>query len=151
MTLNERTESKPFRAWRAFLQSYNKLMRKLEQEMQTEHNLTPSWYDVLIQLDNAPHKGLQMHDLANAVILSPSGLTRLLDRMSEAGLVVRRTCETDRRVCYAVITPKGEQLLEDILPAQIDRVDKYFMQHLTEEEAEVLLRVFERVLTVVEN
>ena len=84
-------------AWRAFLLTYSRVMRTLEQEMQESEGLALSWYDILAHLDDAPEGRIRMQFLADSILLSRSGLTRLIDRMVEAGLVTRENCPEDRR------------------------------------------------------
>ena len=101
-------------AWRAFLQAYATVLPTLERELREERGLPLVWFDVLAQLTQSPEEGrLRMRDLAGTVLLiSRSGLTRLVERMEKEGLVVREHSLEDRRNVYAVITPKGRTTLE---------------------------------------
>src|SRR5438105_5022694 len=92
-------------SWLALLQAHSVVVEAVEREMQRDVGLPLAWFDVLIQLANAPDGRLRMQDLARSVLLSKSGLTRLVDRLVDAGLVGRAACEGDRRVTYAVLTP----------------------------------------------
>jgi len=132
--------------WRGFLRAYSTIMKKLAQDLQAEHGLALTWYDVLVQLYKAEGQGLSMQALADGVILSQSGLTRLVDRMVTAGLVERHYCEVDRRVCYAKLTAEGMILLEKVRPTMWQRVDDYFLRHVDAEAAEVLGRTFSRMI-----
>ncbi len=87
-----------------------------------------------------------MQDLAERVLMSSSGLTRLLDRMIEEGLVARRLCAEDRRVIFAVLTDRGRARIEELLPQHQQRIYDYFIRHLTPAEIEVMTPVLERVL-----
>src|SRR5574341_775451 len=91
-------------AWAAFLRAHAAIKAKLERELLTERDLPLTWYEVLLHVD-AFGGGMRMQELARSVLLSKSGLTRLVDRMEAAGLVVRRTCESDRRGAFVDITP----------------------------------------------
>src|SRR5437879_6113037 len=88
------------------------LAAELARHLETEYDLTLPWFEVLIRLARSPDGRLRMTDLAREVTLTPSGLTRSIDRMEEAGLVRRQTCQVDRRVFYAAITPKGRRRIE---------------------------------------
>lgn len=132
--------------WQAFLQMHAVVLRKLEGEMQATHGLSLTWYDVLLQLKNNSNGGLRLQDLAQAIVLSQSGLTRLLDRMERVGLVERHPCSHDRRGAYAVITSAGRTVLEQTRPTHLKGIEKHFMQHLEEEDIEALSKAFSKIL-----
>ena len=133
-------------AWRAFLQSHSALLTLLERELESEAGMPLSQYEVLLHLHNAPEEGMRMADLAHSVLLSKSGVTRLVDRLAAEGLVERAACESDRRVTYARLTDGGENALSAAGPIHMRGVTEHFSKHLDEEEAKVmavaLLRVF---------
>ena len=133
-------------SWRAFLLTYNTIMRQMEQEMQDEQDLPLTWYDILAHLDSAHRGALRMQELAESVLLSRSGLTRLVDRMERAGLVERHPCEEDRRGTYAVITNRGEETLFQAMPGHINSINQHFLQYLDVFDAQALLRVLTKVL-----
>src|SRR5438552_890379 len=91
------------RAWRAFLNAQASLLRRLEAELVASEDMTLAEFDVLVQLRVAPDQRLRMNELSEHVRLSPSGITRLVDRMVEAGLVERGPCAEDRRVTWAIL------------------------------------------------
>lgn len=93
--------------WRAFLRAHARVVRTLEADLLAEHDLPLAWYDVMVQLVEAPGRRVRMTELADRVLLSRSGLTRLVDRMVGAGLVRREPCDTDARGYYAVLTDEG--------------------------------------------
>ena len=98
-------------AWRVFLNAHAAVVERIERAL-AEAELPPlGWYDVLWALYRAPEQKLRMHELAPQVVLSRSGLVRLVDRVEAAGLVERERCLTDRRGAYAVLTPDGEAML----------------------------------------
>ena len=99
-------------AWRGFLRTHAMLVRELDLELEAAHGLPLSSYDVLVQLESAPDQKMRMRDLADAVLLSRSGLTRLVDRLVRDGLIRRSTCSADARGAFAVLTPKGRRMLE---------------------------------------
>lgn len=137
---------KALTTWITFLRAHSKVHAQLADEMQCQHGIPITWYDVLVHLYHAPRRGLRMQDLADAVILSSSGLTRLLDRMIEAGLVERVACAEDRRVIYATLTPQGTEMIEAILPNHQARIEHYFAQHLSDEELDTMQTALQRVL-----
>jgi DNA-binding MarR family transcriptional regulator len=141
MTIDHRVET-----WQAFLQTHAVVLRKLESEMQTRHGLSLTWYEVLVQLKNIPAGCLRLQDLAQAIVLSQSGLTRLLDRMERAGLVERHPCSHDRRGAYAVITADGRTMLEQVRTTHIQGIERHFLQHLEAEEAQTLHQAFAKIL-----
>ena len=100
-------------AWRAFLRAHARLIRVLETELVAEHPLSLGGYDVLVQLAEAPERRLRMAELADAVLLSRSGVTRLVDRLEVAGMVTRERFTGDGRGIVAVLTTKGVDTLRD--------------------------------------
>lgn len=135
-------------AWRAFLQAYATLIPTLEREMREDRGLPLLWFDVLAQLIQSPEEGrLRMRDLAGSVLLiSRSGLTRLVERMEKEGLVIREHSLEDRRNVYAVITPKGRTTLEGALPGHGNGVQEHFLRHLSDEEVKGLHVALAKVL-----
>ncbi|NEP84084.1 MAG: MarR family transcriptional regulator [Okeania sp. SIO3B3] len=108
--------------WFMFLRTHGVLIRAFEAQMQAEQNMPLTWYDVLVQLYHGPDKGMRLQDLAEAIVLSRSGLTRVLDKMEAEGLLERKPCHSDRRGMYAVLTPKGQALVEEVTPLHLMRV-----------------------------
>ena len=125
-------------AWRTFLRANATLVRRLEGELVREHDLPLASYDVLVQLSEAPDGGLRMTELAERVLLSRSGLTRLVDRLVRDGLVQRRSCAEDARGTIAVLTPAGGERLRAAWPTHlrgvaehISRLDPAEVEQLT--------------------
>lgn len=133
-------------AWRAFYQANSALTGLLERELEERSGLSLSQFEVLTYLGSSPDGRMRMQDLARSVLLSKSGVTRLVDRLAREGLVERAACESDRRVTYAAMTPKGADALALAEPVHRLAVEKHFAASLTEEEARVLavalLKVF---------
>ena len=94
-------------AWRGFLRVHSGIVRELNTELELTHALPLAHYEVLLYLDAAPCGKLTMSELAQSVLLSQSGVTRLVDRLVRSGLVVREGCSEDRRVMYARLTDEG--------------------------------------------
>jgi DNA-binding MarR family transcriptional regulator len=125
-------------AWRAFLRAHSSLTRTLEAELIAEHDLPLASYDVLLQLAEADGRRLRMTQLADRVMLSRSGLTRLVDRLERDGLVVRAACPGDARGTHAVLTDLGLQRLRDAAPTHLRGVAEHVTSRLTAEELDQL-------------
>ena len=106
-------------AWRSFLRAHATLVRRLEGELVAEHDLPLPSYDVLVQLSEAPGRRLRMTELADRVLLSRSGLTRLVDRLARDGLVHRQACPDDPRGTLAVLTDAGLERLRTAWPTHL--------------------------------
>ena len=133
-------------AWRTFLRAHAHLTNVLGQELEAEHDLPLPWYDVLLNLEEAPGQRLRMHDLAEAVLISRSGLTRLLDRMARAGLVTREVCEEDRRGVMACLTGEGRAALRRAAPTHLRGIDEHFGRHLTADQTRAFRAALEKLL-----
>lgn len=132
-------------AWRAFLEAHARVGEVLTRELKDTEGLPLAWYDVMVQLSEAPGHRLRMQELADAVLLSKSGLTRLVDRMEEAGLVHRAKCPDDRRGTLAELTEHGYTRLRETAPTHLKGVKHHFVDELTDEEAEVLEAALGRI------
>ncbi len=133
-------------AWRAFLEAHALTVETLTRELRDAEDLPLTWYDVLVQLHEAPEGRLRMQELADAVLLSKSGVTRLVDRMEQAGLVARARCTDDRRGTFAALTPAGRQRLRETAPTHLRGVAEHFAALFDDEEAELLERLLLRII-----
>ena len=132
-------------AWRAFITAYAVAIEGIERGL-AEEGLPPlGWYDVLLELSVAPGRRLRMRELARAVVLSRSGLTRLVDRMERAGLLRREPTPDDRRGSYAVLTEEGAGMRRRMWPVYARGIAEHFGMHLDDEEARVLGEALRRV------
>jgi DNA-binding MarR family transcriptional regulator len=125
-------------AWRRFLRAHATVVRALEAEMLAEHDLPLASYDVLVQLSEAPDRRLRMTELADRVLLSRSGLTRLADRLARDGLIAREPCPSDARGTLAVLTDAGLQRLRAAWPTHLRGVEQHVTSRLTAQEVEQL-------------
>lgn len=132
------------RAWAAFLRTHARVIRALEQELQMEQGMALTDYDVLVQLAAEPHR-LRMSDLADRLLLSRSGVTRLVDRLEAGGLVERVTCEDDRRGQWAQLTDAGYDRLRRASPTHLRGVGRHFLDRLTDDEIAALERILSRL------
>jgi DNA-binding MarR family transcriptional regulator len=133
-------------AWLALQRAAAVLAEGVGQDLERRAGLPLTWHDVLVRLDAAPGGRMPMHELAEAVLFSKSGLTRLVDRMAEAGLVRRVACATDRRVTYAEITPRGRRRLAAATPVLLASLDRRLWRHLSREELDELRAALLKVL-----
>ena len=104
------------------------------------------WYDVLVQLDESP-EGIPMNALADRILYSKSGFTRVVDRMEEAGLVSRVRPQHDRRSILVVLTKRGGDTMANARRYHRDGIERHFSQHLTEHEIKTLTRALEKIST----
>jgi len=133
-------------AWMTLLQAHAAVVASLSEKLEQERGLPLSWYEVLVQLSAAPEGKLRMQDLARSVLLSKSGVTRLVDRMVDAGLVERTSCTSDRRVIYAGITESGRSKLNDALPVFVEGFEEHFARFLSDGDASDLRASLRKVL-----
>jgi DNA-binding MarR family transcriptional regulator len=135
-------------AWRGFLRAHAQLTKELDAELTAERSLPLSHYDVLTVLDGAPGARLRMRDLADSVVLSRSGLTRLVDRLVRDGLVEREDCESDARGAYAVLLPAGRERLLDARPVHQAGIRKRFLRRLSPEEQDLMAACWEKLMAL---
>ena len=134
------------RAWRLFFESALALLDVLDAELEQAVGITQRWYDVLVHLEESP-QGIPMNELAERILYSKSGFTRVVDRMEEAGLVRRLRPEHDRRTILIVLTDKGTQTLEHARRHHRDGIQRHFAQHLTNADIKALTRALEKIST----
>jgi DNA-binding MarR family transcriptional regulator len=133
-------------AWTGFLRAHATLVRELDEELTARHGLPLSSYDVLAQLEDAPEGRLRMSHLADAVLLSRSGLTRLVTRLAEQGLIERVECKNDARGAFAAITEDGRERLNEARETHRAGVRERFLGRLGEREQRELANAWGRVL-----
>src|SRR5262245_10852730 len=130
-----------FTAWRTFLHSHSLVVSRVERRLEASLGLPFTWYDVLFQLSEAPDRRIRMHELAEAVLLSRSGLTRTVDGIEAARLVARQAIPGDRRSTHIVLTDAGRERLAAAFPIVRRAVLELFADHLSEEDAGSLVRI----------
>jgi DNA-binding MarR family transcriptional regulator len=123
-----------FAAWTRFLRAYAAVTRELSSRLEAAHGLSLRDFDVLVQLYSAPEQRMRRIDLARTVILSPSGITRLLDGLERAGWVAKESCESDARVTWAVLTETGVQKFEQARDSHAADVEELFSSRFNDEE-----------------
>src|SRR5437764_15100003 len=133
MTPRNWTDESEIRTWMRFLAAHSAITRELEAQMMGAHELTLSDYDVLVQLARAPRQRLRNIELANAVVLTRSGVTRLVDGLERDGLVTRISCPSDKRGSLVEITPDGLTRLREAAITQLEGVRELFLEKLGDE------------------
>jgi DNA-binding MarR family transcriptional regulator len=133
-------------AWRGLLRVHSALVKALDAELLAGHDLPLSSYEVLINLQAAPGRRRRMAELAESVLLSRSGMTRLVDRLERDGLLERDSCSSDGRGTFAVLTDAGEAMLSRARATHLDGVRERFLRHFSEPELRALAGYWERVL-----
>lgn len=131
--------------WRLFLRVHAQLTRRLEADLVQEHDLPLAWYDVLVQLHEAGGHRLRMTELADRVLISRSGLTRLVDRMVAARLIRREQAPDDARGFYAVLTEEGLEKLRQASRTHLRGIRKYAIGYLDEDDLEALARLLTKM------
>lgn len=144
--MNEKTNSTFVETWRLFITTHATLIGIIDKEMADAAVVPLHWYDVLIELYEAPGRKLRMHELADRVVLSRSGLTRLVDRLEKAGHLQREVDPEDRRGFFTVITDEGIAALRKGWKVYEQGINAHFARFLSEEEAAILQNTFTRML-----
>lgn len=134
------------RAWRGYLATHSRLLSLLDTELQATQEIGVPDYGVLVALSEAPDHRLRMSELADRMLLSPSGLTRRIDSLAREGLVERALCPEDRRGTFAVLTGAGLDRLRRAAPQHVRQVRRHFVDRLTRDQLQVLAQAFEGVL-----
>jgi len=142
---DEPLSARELAAWRGFLRAHGVLLARLDRELHAEHGMALADYDVLVQLHAAPDRRLRMRELADAVLLSRSGLTRLVDRLVEQGLVAREPCPDDARGCFAVLTRSGARALHEARPTHLAGVRRLFLSRLSARQQAELAEAWDRI------
>ena len=145
MSTDPRRDDPRIGAWRAFLRAHAHVVRRLERELAEEQGLALTDYDVLVQLAGADQRRLRMSELADRLLLSRSGATRLVDRLVADGLVERVTCDDDRRGQWAALTDGGRRRLRDAAPTHLRGVSEHFLDRLSADELASLERMLEPI------
>ena len=134
------------RSWRLYFESAMALVDVLDEELEAQAGIPMRWYDALVHLEESP-QGVPMNELAERILYSKSGFTRVVDRMEKAGLVSRVRPEHDRRTILVVLTKEGAKTMEHARRYHRDGIERHFAQHLTDNEIKVLTRALEKIST----
>jgi MarR family transcriptional regulator, 2-MHQ and catechol-resistance regulon repressor len=128
------------------VRTHRRLTDQLGRELEQNVGIPLVFFDVLIHVGGAPESRLTMSRLSSDVALTTGGVTRLVDRMVEAGLVARENCPNDRRSIYVVLTPQGRAVLERAIAEHIDGIDRHLVTHLDDTERAALEAALHKVL-----
>jgi DNA-binding MarR family transcriptional regulator len=135
-----------FAIWAGFLQSHAALARELDADLRTAHGLALTDFEILHWLANRPCEGMRMAALADTVLLSPSGLSRAVERLQTRGLVQRIPCTEDRRGAYAALTESGRALVQTAGVTHATGIRRRFLDRLTSQETRLLTAIWDRLL-----
>lgn len=133
------------RAWQALLHAHHDAVSALDRDLREAHGITFGEYDVLLRLRRAPERALRMSDLAERVLLSPSGVTRLVDRLIARGLLERHADPTDARVALASLTSEGSRLLRRAARTHLRGIREHYTSRLSETQLRAVAGGLERV------
>jgi DNA-binding MarR family transcriptional regulator len=142
----ERLDAREMDAWRGMLRVHAAVTKALDAEMEARHGLPLSSYEVLLVLADADGERMRMCDLASSILLSRSGLTRLVDRLERDGLLERQSCPSDARGAFARLTPAGRARFDEARRTHLAGVRTLFLDRLEPEEQELLGRMWSRLL-----
>lgn len=131
--------------WLAFLGAQHHILTTLDKELQREHGISLAYYEMLLFLSRSPDRQMRMAELARTVLLSPSGLTRLVDRMVADGSVERLPCPGDARAAYAHLTDQGFAKLRQAARTHVRGIREHFLDRVAENEREGLRCTLERL------
>jgi DNA-binding MarR family transcriptional regulator len=135
----------PDTAWLRFLRAHAAITRELSSRLEALHELTLSDFDVLVQLYYAEGRRMRRIDLARSVLLTASGITRLLDGLESAGLVAKERCDSDARVTYAVLTKAGVKKIEEARESHLADIEELFGSQFSPAEREQLAELLGRL------
>ncbi len=133
--------------WRTFLNAHATAVGRIEEDLTREGGLPLVDYDVLIALEHTPGNRLRLRDLKRRVVLTRSGVTRLVDRLEAAGLLRRERCTGDRRAIYAALTEEGRAAIRRTWPIYERGIQQHFVQCLSPEHISGLILELQRVAT----
>ena len=132
-------------AWRAFISSYWRVTSRIDAELAAKKLPTLAWYDVLYTLYRSPDRRLRMSELAGHVLLSRSGLTRLVDKLEKEGLLTRCACPSDGRAIHAQLSANGVDALRKMWPTYREGIARHFTTQLTDKELSTLAALLGRL------
>jgi DNA-binding MarR family transcriptional regulator len=132
-------------AWVRYIRGHAGLTRELNAELVAQHGLTLNDYEVLLRLSHAEYRAMRRVDLAHDVLLTASGITRLLDGLERSGWVRKKSCDSDARVTYAELTEAGHEKLSEAADFHLEGVRRAFAAHFSDDELETLAHLLARL------
>ena len=139
------TTPRQLESWIAYLRSHSAITGELSAQLQREHGLTLNDYEVLLHLSHADGRRMRRVDLAQSILLTASGITRLLEGLERAGFVCKETCASDARVVYAKLTDEGYAKLRTAGVTHLRGVDELFLSRYSDEERATLAELLSRL------
>ena len=133
-------------SWRALLLAQSAVLRAIDADLQRAGHVPLHWYDVLLELDAAPQRRLRIQELAARVVLTRTRVSRLVDRLVDAGLAERQPDPDDGRACFAALTPAGRAALRAAAPVYLAGIEQHFARHLTDEQADAISEGLQQVV-----
>ena len=127
--------------WGLFFEAYEGIQRRLDRELRAEVNLPDGWLEVLLRIGRTPGQAVPMTQLAEMVLFSSGGFSKLADRMERAGLIHRAACPTDRRSLLATLTPEGRRALDRALAVHVPGIQRHVVDHLDPAQREQLEQI----------
>jgi len=143
--LSEQLSTAPVQAFIRLLQGHAATTRVLSADLVSEHGLTINDYEALLRLSRAPEYGMKRVELAESLLLTPSGVTRLLDGLERAGYAEKGSCDTDARITYAVLTEAGRDKLREASTSHIAQIRAFFEQRFDADELATLVELLSRL------
>lgn len=138
-------------AWRSFITAHARLIDAIDRELVEAGCVPLHWYDVLIELKEAPQRRLRMNELAHKVVLSKSGLTRLVDKLEVGGLLERQSTPEDGRGAFAVLTDAGYTALRQAWPVYARGIQRHFAHYLNDEEVNLFNGALMRMMDTIND
>ena len=127
--------------WGLFLEAHEGIKRRLDRELRAAVDLPGPWFEVLLRIGRTPGQAVRMTQLAEMVLFSSGGFTKLADRMERAGLIRRVPCPGDRRSLLATLTPEGRGVLDRALAVHVPGVQRHLIGHLNPEQRRQLEQI----------
>ena len=134
-----------------FLETFSRLEQIIIRSLEQRAGLPGPWFEVLLSISRSEAGRLKMNELAERLFLTTGGITRLIDRMGEAGLVIRQACPSDRRVQWIALTDQGRAKFDEALPIHLADLSKYFTGALTPAEFESFMKALEKLRVAARN
>lgn len=134
-----------FTRFGVLVEGYARTIQAIERSLREHCDLSGAWFEVLLRLGRSPGHSLMMSELAEQTGVTSGAVTRLVDRMSDAGLVERKACETDRRVHWAQLTPEGLKRLNAAAEIHLDDLDRHYFDRISERELSTVTKVMDRL------
>lgn len=135
-----------FHAWLSLVQTHSVVSARMEARLMAACGLSLPEHELLVRLAQSPERQLRMYDLASLLLLSKSGITRVVDRLERRGLVDRKMSDSDRRVVLACLTGAGVEILEQARPFIAGGIEEFLTGHLTEQDIRTLRSLLRKVL-----